>query len=64
MELISNHDEDSTNQHKNSDKVRDEVGHPLLILTKNQWKLDNNIIGISQWKKSHFRINGRISRNK
>ena len=36
----------------------------FLILTKNQWKLDNNIIGISQWRKSHFRINGRIRRNK
>ena len=64
MEHLSNHHEDNTNQQKNSHKVCNEVGHPLLILTENQWKLNNNIIGVSQWRKSHFRINGRIRWNK
>ena len=39
MEHLSNDHEDCLNQHKNSHKLYDETGHPVLSLMKSQWKL-------------------------
>ena len=39
MEHFSNDHEDRPNQHKNSDRLCDETGHPALNLMKSQWKL-------------------------
>ena len=38
MEHLSNDHEDHPNQHENSHKLCDEMGHPLLSLTKSPWK--------------------------
>ena len=39
MEHLSNDDEDHPNQHKNSHKLCDEMGHPVDNLMEGQWKL-------------------------
>ena len=39
MEHLSNDHEDHPNQHKNSHKVCNETGHPVLSLLESQWKL-------------------------
>ena len=39
MEHLSNHHKDSPNQHKNSHKLCDEMGHPVVNLMESQWKL-------------------------
>ena len=39
MEHLSNDHEDHPNQHKNSHKLFDETGHPVVNLIKSQWKL-------------------------
>ena len=39
MEHLSNDHEDHPNQHKNSHKLCDETGHPIMNLTESQWKL-------------------------
>ena len=39
VEQLSNDKKDHPNQHKNSNKPRDETGHPVLSLLESQWKL-------------------------
>ena len=39
MEHLSNENKDHPNQHENSHKPHDEMGHPVLSLLKSQWKL-------------------------
>ena len=39
MEYLSNDLEDHPNQHKNSHKLCDETGHPIVNLMESQWKL-------------------------
>ena len=39
MEHLSNDHEDHPNQHKNSHKLCDEMGHPIVNLMEGQWKL-------------------------
>ena len=39
MEHLSNDHEDHRNQHKNSHKLWDETGHPVVNLMQSQWKL-------------------------
>ena len=39
MEHLLNDHEDHLNQHKNSNKLCDEMGDLILSLTESQWKL-------------------------
>ena len=39
MEHLSNDHEDHPNQHENSHKLCNEMGHPVLNLIESQWKL-------------------------
>ena len=39
MKHLSNDHKDHPNQHKNSDKLCDEMGHPIDNLVESQWKL-------------------------
>ena len=39
MENLSNDHEEHPNQHENSHKLHDEIGHPVLSLPESQWKL-------------------------
>ena len=39
MEHLSNDREGCPNQHKNSDKLCDETGYPVMNLMESQWKL-------------------------
>ena len=39
MKYLSNDDEDHPNQHENSHKLCDEMGHPVDNLMEGQWKL-------------------------
>ena len=39
MEHLSNDREDQPNQHKNSHKLCDVTGHPILSFLESQWKL-------------------------
>ena len=39
MEHLSNDEEDRPNQHKDSHKLCNETGHPIVNLMESQWKL-------------------------
>ena len=39
MEHLSNDHEDHPNQHENSHKLCNEMGHPIVNLMESQWKL-------------------------
>ena len=39
MGHLSNDHEDHANQHENSHKLFNEMGHPIVNLMKSQWKL-------------------------
>ena len=39
MEHLSNDHEDRPNQHKNSHKLCDETGHPVVNMMESQWKV-------------------------
>ena len=39
MEHLSNDHEEHSNQHENSHKLCNEVGHPVFSLLKREWKL-------------------------
>ena len=39
MEHLSNDHEDHPNQHENSHKLCDEMGHPVVNMMESQWKL-------------------------
>ena len=39
MEHLSNEYKDNPNEHKNSHKLFDEMGHPIVNLMESQWKL-------------------------
>ena len=64
MVHLSNDHIDSPNQHKNSHKLCNEMGHPVLILWKVNGNWDNNMIRISQWRQSHCRTNTNVRINK
>ena len=38
MEHLSNDHKDHPNQHKNSHKLCDETGHPVVNMMESQWK--------------------------
>ena len=38
MEHLSNHHKDHPNQDKNSHKLCDETGHPVVNMMESQWK--------------------------
>ena len=44
---------DRPNQQENSHKQCDEMGHPIVNMMKVKGNWDNNMIRISQWRKSH-----------
>ena len=51
MEHLSNGNKECSNQHKNSQKLCNKMGHPVVNLMESQWKLEHNMIRNSQWKK-------------
>ena len=53
MENLSNDHGHHPNQHKNSQKLCNEKGHPFLSLKKVNGNRDSNMIGISQRRGSH-----------
>ena len=61
---IFNDHKDHPNQHKNSHKLCNETGHPVVNTMESQWKLRHNMIRISQWRESHYRTNTTIIRKK
>ena len=50
MEHLSNGPKNCPNQHENSHKLCDEMGHPILSLTESQWKLRQQH---DQWRENH-----------
>ena len=56
MEYLSNDHEDHPNQHKNSHKLCNEKGHPVLSLLGSQWKLRQHDQDF-QWRESHSKTN-------
>ena len=64
MEHLSNDHEDRSNQHKNSHKLCDEMGHPILCLLESQRKLrqqhDQNFPMVG----NHRRTTVSVRRNK
>ena len=51
MEHLSNDQKDCPNQYKNNHKLCNEMGHQVLSLRESQWKQNNNVIKISQWRE-------------
>ena len=64
MEHLSNDHKECPNQHKNSHKLFNKMGHPVANLMESQWKLRYNMIRSSQWRQSHCRTNTSIRRKK
>ena len=64
MKHLSNGHEDHPNQHKNSHKLCDKMGHFVVNLMKVSRNWDSNMIRISQWRWSHCRTNTSVRRNK
>ena len=64
MEHLSNDHEDHLNQHKNSQKVCNELGHLFWVYWKVNGNWDNNMIRISQCWESHCRTNTGVRRKK
>ena len=64
MEHLSNGHKECSNQHKNSHKLCNKMGHRIVNLMENQWKLKHNMIRSSQWRESHCRTNTSIGRKK
>ena len=64
MEHLWNDYKDFPNQHKNSHKQCNEMGHPVVNMMKVNGNWDNNMIRISRWRGSHCRTNTSIRRNK
>ena len=64
MEHLSNDHEDHPNQHENSHKLCNEMGHPVMNLMESQWNWDNNMTRISQWRESNCKTNTGIRRIK
>ena len=61
MEHLSNVHEDHPNQHENSHKLCNEIGHPLFSLTEVQWKLRQQRDQNFSMVESHYRTNASIS---
>ena len=57
MELLSEDHKDHPNQHENSHKLCNEMGHPVLGLLESQWKL-------RQQHDPNFPIVGKPLQNK
>ena len=64
MDHLSNDHKECPNQHKNSHKLFNKMGHPVVNLMESQWKLRYNMIRSSQWRQSHCRTNTSIRRKK
>ena len=64
MEHLSNDHKECPNKHKNSHKLFNKIGHPVVNLMESQWKLRHNMIRSSQWRESHCRTNTSIRRKK
>ena len=63
MEPFSNDHKDFSNQHKNSHKLFDGMGHSILSLMESQWKMiQQNDQNLPQWKGSHWRTNTCVRR--
>ena len=57
MEHLSNDHEDHPNHHKNSHKLCNEMGHPIVNLIESQWKL-------RQQHDHNFPMEGKPLQNK
>ena len=57
MEHLSNDHEDYPNQHENSHKLCNEIGHPVVNLLESQWKL-------RQQHDQNFLMEGKPLQNK
>ena len=55
MEHLSNDHEDCLNQHKNSHKLCDEMGHPVVNLMESQWKANGGKAIVEQMLASEER---------
>ena len=64
MEHLSNDRKDHPNQHKNSHKLCDETGHPVVNLMESQWKLRQQWDQNFQWRESHSRTNTSFRKKK
>ena len=64
MEHLSNDHEDRPNQHENSDKLCNEVGHPVVNMMESQWKLRQQHHQNFPMEGNHCRTNTSIRRNK
>ena len=64
MEHLSNDHEDHPHQHKNSDKLCDKTGHPVVNWWKVNGNWENSMIRISQWRESRCRTNTSVRRKK
>ena len=64
MEHLSNDHENLPNQHKNSHKLRNETGHPVVKLLETQWKLRQQRDHNFPMEGSQCRTNISVKRNK
>ena len=60
MEHFSNDHEDNPNQHEDSHKLCDEMGHLVVNLMESQWKLRQQHDQDFPMEESHFRTNTSI----
>ena len=64
MVHLSNNHKKCPNQHRNSHKLFNKMGHPVVNLMERQWKVRCNMIRSSQQRQSHCRTNTSIRRKK
>ena len=64
MEHLSNCHKDHPNQHENSHKVCDEMGHPIVHLMGSQWKLKQQHDQNFPMEGKPCRTNTSVRRNK
>ena len=64
MDHLPNDHKECANQHKNSHKLFNKMGHPVVNLIERQWKLRYTMIRSSQWRQSYCRTNTSIRRKK
>ena len=64
MEHFSNDCKECLNQHKNSHRLFNKMGHPVVNLMESQWKQRRNMIRSCQWRQHHCRTNTNIRRKK
>ena len=64
MDHLSNDHKECPDEHKNSHKLFNKMGHPIVNLMESQWKLRYNMIRSFQWRQSLCRANTSIRRKK